>query len=495
MEARLDRRRFLGAAAIGAGAALTLPAAARARGGATVLPADLRSFGVVADGRTDDAAALGRALRAAKRSGGLVLARRGTLLLRSTVVVPDGIVVDFGGSTLRKAPELQGPALLVRGSGVRLSRLTLDGNRAGGARGAGIEWHGSAGVLQDAVLRSTEVAGLSARSQGADVQCVRVASGDHVSGQKSGDGFYAAFGGRIRLTSGCSAADNDRAGIYLETSAADGCVVNGAFDRNGVCGAYLKSPKGTSTLLRTTANERFGVIMKQFASGWRFGTVEVTGDPASTELSATGIELYGSAGCTFRNVVVRGMTGYAVALAKGDLPGGVGASGNTFFNIDADGSNTRDSDPGLHLSGGSKSNRFGRLRVRGHTVAISFGEGFPPLDNDSNQFGVVRAESCPYGAVIIRGGSGNFIDRLEAVGCGTIDPTIGRGLVVWGPTATTENTIKVLDVSGGTPFGQPFYLVVAEGGARGNRVLGGRGGPTRSGIALDPAGANPVAVA
>ena len=188
------------------------------------------------------------------------------------------------------------------------------------------------------------------------------------------------------------------------------------------------------------------------------------------------------------------MTGYGVALAKGDLPGGVGASANTFFNIDADGMNTRDSDPGLHLSGVSKSNRFGRLRVKGHTVAISFGEGFPPLDNDSNQFGVVRAESCPYGAVIIRGGSGNFIDRLEAVGCGTIDPTIGRGLVVWGPAATMDNTIKALDVSGGAPFGQPLYLVVAEGAARGNRVLSGRGGPTRSGISLDPSGANTVAV-
>lgn len=458
---------------------------------------DLRSFGVVADGVTDDAPALGRAFAAAAATGAaLALARPGTLLLRATVTVPGALTADLGRATLLKAPDVVGPALLVMGSGVALSGLTVDANRRGGARGAAIEWRGGRGQLVDATLRGSDQAGLVVAVAGADVRCARVASSDHVSGQKSGDGFYAALGGRLALAGGCSGTGNDRAGVYFESSAAAGCVVNGTFDGNAVVGAYLKSPQGRSTSLSAARNDRFGVIMKQAASGWTFGTVTLTGDPRSANVSATGIELYGCTGNTFRSIVARGMTGYGVALAKGDVDA-PGASGNTFLSIDSDATGATDSDPAVHLSGGAKRNVFGTVRAVRHTVALSFGEGNLPLDNDGNTFRLVHAEACPYGAAIIRGGSGNRIDRLETVGCGTVDPRIAQGLVVWGPTATQDNSIGVLDVTADASgaLAAPLYLVVAEGAARNNRVDGGRRGPVLRAIELDPAGTNPVTLA
>ena len=143
MDARLTRRRFLGAAALGIGAAAVALARALVRSshyvdrGAVLI--DLRSFGVVADGRTDDAPALDRALAVIKRAGWLTLANPGTLLVGRTVVVPDGVFLDLGGSKVIRAPGMAGPALLVSGAGVVLQRLTVDGNRRGAASGPAIE--------------------------------------------------------------------------------------------------------------------------------------------------------------------------------------------------------------------------------------------------------------------------------------------------------------------------------------------------------------------
>ena len=493
MDARLTRRRFLGAAAAGATAVALLPRAALARYvDPGPLQIDLRGFGVVADGRTDDGPALARAFASAPR-GDLTLLVPGTLLVGAPVIVPDGVSLDLGSSTVLKAAGLNAPALLVRGNGVAIGRLVVDGNRRGGAHGPGVEWQGTGGRLFDATIRNTDVAGVVARVVGADVECTRVACLDHVSGVKSGDGFYAALGGKLRLGYGCSGSGNDRAGVYLESSAAPGCAVNGSFDRNGVVGTYLKSPAGTSDSLSLNANERFGLIMKQAATGWRFGTVSVQGGGAGT--SVTGIELYGSTGNSFRSIVVRGVTGYGLALAGGDL-GGPGASGNTFTSIDCDATGAPDSDPAVLLAGGAKRNAFGRLVVRAHTAALSFGEGYLSLDNDGNTFALVRAQACAYSVLVLRGGSGNRFDRIESVGCGTVDPAIAQGLIVFGATATQDNTVGYLDVTA-DPTGRlapPLYLVVAEGAARNNRVLAGRRGPSRLGVELDASGANPVAL-
>lgn len=499
MDARLSRRRFLGAAALGIGAAAVAPARALARSGRYVDPGppllDLRSFGVVADGRTDDGPALARAFAGLKRADGLTLAKPGTLLVGRTVVVPDGVFLDLGGSTVIRAPGLAGPALLVPGAGVVLQRLTVDGNRRGGASGPAIEWQGARGGLWDATLTNTDTAGLVARVAGADVACVRVTSSDHVSGVSSADGFYAALGGRLRLR-GCRASGNDRAGVYLESSAAEGCEVDGAFDRNRVAGAYLKAPRGTSRLLQATDNDRFGVIMKQGASGWALTRVEVSGAGRAGLTTVTGIELYGTQGNRFGAAVVRGVTGYGVALAKGDVDG-TPASGNSFGLIDVDRGGTGDSDPGLHLSGGATRNTFGTVRVVAMASAISIGEGYLPLTNDGNTFQLVHAERCPYTVVIIRGGSGNRFERIEAVGCSTVDLAIAQGLVDFRGPSTQDNVVTFLDASavaaGGAPA--PLYLAFADAQAQGNQVLGGKAGRSLGGAGADRAGSNRFNVA
>ena len=499
MEARLTRRRFLGFAALGLGAAAVTPAAALARSRRYVDPGppllDLRSFGVVADGRTDDGPALARAFVSLKRAGGLTLARPGTLLVSRTVVVPDGVFLDLAGSTVLRAPGMAGPALLVPGAGVVLQRLTVDGNRRGRATGPAIEWQGAHGGMWDATLTNTDTAGLVVRVAGGDVFCVRVTSTDHVSGVSSADGFYAALGGRLRLHA-CRASENDRAGVYLEASAADGCVVDGAFDRNRIAGAYLKAPRGTSTLLQATDNDRFGVIMKQGAGGWVFGRVEVTGSGRPGNTSVTGVELYGAQGNSFAAAVVRGVTGYGVALAKGDVDG-TPASGNSFDLIDVDRGGTGDSDPGLHLSGGATRNTFGTVRVVAMTAAISIGEGYLPLTNDGNTFQLVHAERCPYTVVIVRGGSGNRFERIEAVGCSTVDPKIAQGLVDFTGPSTLDNVVTFLDASQVADGGAraPLYLAFADAQARGNQVLGGRAGPSVDGAAADRSGGNSFNVA
>lgn len=180
--------------------------------------------------------------------------------------------------------------------------------------------------------------------------------------------------------------------------------MDGAFDRKRIAGAYLTSPRGTSTLLQATGNDRFGVIMKQGAPGWQFARVEVSGSGRSGNRSVTGIELYGAHVNSFAAAVVRGVTGYGVALTKSDIDT-TAAAGNRFDLIDVDGSGARDSDPGLHLSGGASRNAFGTVRVVAMTAAVTIGEDYVPLTNDSNTFKLVHAERCPYSVVIVGGGS------------------------------------------------------------------------------------------
>lgn len=330
---------------------------------------------------------------------------------------------------------------------------------------------------------------------GADVACGRVISSDHVSGVGSADGFYAALGGRLRLRS-CRASGNDRAGVYLESSAGEGCEVDGAFDRNRIAGAYLKAPRGTSTLLQATDNDRFGVIMKQGASGWAFTRVEVSGAGRPGNSSVTGIELYGAQGNRFGTAVVRGVTGYGVALARSDVDT-MPASGNSFELIELDGSGARDSDPGLQLSGGASRNAFGTFRVAAMASAVSIGEGYLPLTNDGNTFKLVHAERCPYTVVIVRGGSGNRFKRIVAVGCSTVDPAIAQGLVDFRGPSTQDNVVTFLDASAVAAGGAaaPLYLAFADAQAQGNQVLGGKAGRSIGGAGADRGGSNRFTIA
>jgi len=239
----------------------------------------------VCDGTTDDTAALQRAF---DRGGNLALpASRVCRFSSLTISVP--LALDLAGATLKVAAGAgPGPFLRILAGGVAIHDGVIDGARELGATGWLVDWHGQDGLLVSVTLQNGDSTGLAVTGADARVAARRVVARGFAG--KLGIGFRVGAGALV--TEDCGAEANAYAGFFVSQAALPATVIDGWTARNGV-GVLLDGQLGGRVAqLRSSDDDRFGLLLDHGASGWHVGTVHVTA-PGQTarNRSGTGVEL------------------------------------------------------------------------------------------------------------------------------------------------------------------------------------------------------------
>ena len=473
-DAAFDRRTLLawGVVLAGSVAAASAPVAGAARlldqaGSASV---DLSKFGAAGDGATNDTAALARALDSVASDGTVASAAGRSYVISAPLVIRRPCTLDFRGSRLVKSASMRGPAIVVAAPGVTLRNLQVDGNRAAGARGGGIEWRAPRGRLVGVTVRRCHGDGIATLDRKASIEASGCAASDN-AGTGTARGFSIVVG--AAKLHGCTANDNESCGFFFNVDADEGCHVDGSA-RGNYMGSHIRSRGGTSRRLVVDGNERYGLVMDSVggyprSGGWKFGVVRCSRTGVRVDRTGTGLQMIGSDRNTFGNVISTANPGYGLAIAGG-------SSHNVFRKVLCDAAGSGDGDPGIHFSGGASHNRIANADVRNHTFGVIFGEGYKPLNNDFNTIDRLTVTRCSWGALKIESGSNNRVGHLISRRNKAIDVTLAKGVVDFWNEAS-NNVIDFLDHRNpGIPEREnPQYVVHANARSRGNKIR--RGAP------------------
>lgn len=477
-------------------------------------------FGAIGDGVTDDTAAVNAWSLAVKTNRCLGITPAGKVFLIQTQLAnfntTNGGTFDFNGSTIKKSNTFAGTyAVDIRGNCI-IRNLVIDGNRAGGALGGGIEFANVAAtnvILENVTSQNNKGTGIhTAGASGVKVTLRACKALGNQSGTNTSDGFYCSTGAFImdRL---CEGSDNDRHGVMIDGNT-PGCIVNGIFKRNLVDGVRINgaSPGGQSEYIYCDDNQQFGMRIINTggtfagATNWTFGLVEVcrsgmaAGGTYTQNNAATGIEVYGITNCSFDTVIGRANLGYDLAIAQGDATHP--SAYNTFGRVHGTvvgptGVNAPDNDPCVNIVGGSHNNTIGEITSYGKTVPLCFGEGVAsPTSNDYNTIGTLHAQGSSYAAVAFFRGAYNYIGAVISRDVSMGHPGTGgaqyNSLLHFDNFASChDNLVDRLDhVTTGTAFS---YLAEFRAAAANNQVSAARGAWVTAPM-LDSNGTNEVAL-
>lgn len=267
--------------------------------------------------------------------------------------------------------------------------------------------------------------------------------------------------GVIKLDSICVASSNDYAGFNFDTGLAAGSEINGSTTRNGVYGSWIKCSKARISNLISTDDDFFGVVFENNAGGaadnvGNYIEVNRTGYTAG-RTDATNLEFHGAWRNNISTVVSKGSSGYGVAFARSNTNPSVGSCYNTIGTISVDGAGSfaGDSDPGIHISGGSDFNYIGNAFVRAATFALVIGEDTWPVPtptnpvnvNTNNYIGSLLGIDCAYGGILINVGRKNRVDSAIFRNCLNIDTALAGGLVSFYPDRSSSGNGGARDSS------------------------------------------------
>jgi len=357
--------------------------------------------GPVCDGTTDDTAALQRAI---DRGGHVVLpAARVCRFSRLTVAVP--VELELAGAMLKVADRAApGPFLRILADHVAIRGGTIDGARAGGARGWLVDWHGRDGSLDAVTLQHGDSIGLSVTDANSRVVARRTVARGFVG--PMGIGFRVGAGALV--AEDCGAEASSYAGFFVSQAASPATVIDGWTARNGVGVAIEGQRGGRVPRLRSQDDDRFGLLLDHGASNWHVGTVRVEAPGRSARnRSGTGVELFArNHRNVFDEIVVIGAAGYGLAIAGG-------SDDNQFGSVELDARGAWDGDPGLVIGGGSDRNHLASVRVLGHTIGVRIGENDLAADvpSNDNRIGSVYVAGARYNAIRFEWGHDNAIEQ------------------------------------------------------------------------------------
>ena len=183
-------------------------------------PLDVRSFGARGDGVSDDTAAVHKGIAAASMSGRTLLIPKGTYLIKEPIrVTTHGLKIVGAGAqhTVLKAAAEMDRLLYLRGTGMVISRLTLDGNDK-----ATYGIHAFHLNEQDSRLEFLRVQG--ARSHGIFLDHSQVFEISNCIAQgNGGDGFYITDCNGTRISCCRSMANRGRGFCVTRTDLSGGC--------------------------------------------------------------------------------------------------------------------------------------------------------------------------------------------------------------------------------------------------------------------------------
>jgi len=183
-------------------------------------PLDVRTFGARGDGVADDTVAVHAGIAAAVKSGRTLLLPRGTYLVTKPIrVTTHGLKIVGAGAqhTVLKAAAEMDRLLYLRGTGMVISRLTLDANKK-----ATYGLHAFHLNEQDSRLEFLRVRG--ARSHGIFLDHSQVFEISNCIAQgNGGDGFYITDCNGTRISVCRSMANGGRGFCVTRTDLSGGC--------------------------------------------------------------------------------------------------------------------------------------------------------------------------------------------------------------------------------------------------------------------------------
>jgi hypothetical protein len=464
-------------------------------------PLNVMDYGAVGDGTADDTTALNNwitAVRTARGYGICPANKTFRILSTLTMASPGTYWLDFGGSTVKKDAAFASLTYAINIVGnAQIKNLVLDGNRAAGALGFGI--HISNLNANDVHLEDTRIinnvnTGLVADAASVKVTCRNVECSNNSTGVGTGgsDGFQVKTGALLIMDAQCQANDNERSGIFVESTAHTDTVINGSVRRNLQNGVQINGANthGSSQYLYGDDNKNFGLLMANTggtflgASNWNFGHVEMCrtgaaiGGTYTQNNAGTGIEGYGIRNNTFDKVIGRGNLGYDFIMVAGNSADGTTNSTRNHVetcyatNLGPTGVAAADTDPAIVLGGSSSYNSFGTITCHGKSFGLLMGEA-PPTNNDYNTFGSVTVENTGWSALFILGAYnyfGQVVTRNTAMNNPGTYPAV---ITFYNDAATHDNLVDRLDhQASGTAYS---YLASFQAAAFNNRVCAARG--------------------
>jgi hypothetical protein len=399
---------------------------------AWALPLNVADYGALGDGATDDTAALQTAITAAVAANAALFAPPGkTYRITSRLSLAGDCLINFNGSMIKKSTTYTDTdALRISGSGWEIWNLIIDGNRTGGAAGTGYgSWlsGGTGGKWFNCTIQACKLNGVYQDGSAASVEYRDCAFNDNASGSHTSTGFYVNQG--IGKLYRCEAYDNDYAGIQFANAAGDGCHLNAKTGRNYVYGCRISNNKGSGDYFRSLDDGDGGLSLESFsstaaakASQWVLGHVEIIDEGLTRNNNGTAsLEFIGGWLNHIDDLTVIRGGGYAIALARNSTNPSVGSCHNSIGSYHFDGEGRHDSDPAIHISGGSDYNSIGPSYIRkSGSATIIIGEDTMPVPaptnpiavNVGNQIGPIYTFGCSRGAVLINIGRENVIGPI-----------------------------------------------------------------------------------
>ncbi len=195
---------------------------------------DVRSWGAVGDGVTDDTAVIQTVIEEVKGiGGGIVYFPSGTYL--ATVVDCRGIekvtIVGSGNTSTIKRRSFSGTGLLLLGSHGVVCGICLDGNKVSATGSPGKGDHGLVAADDCVIDHVTSIHnyGQGFRADGSCsyfVDCNSASNGMNPGARGTGDGFYVGHPHTDNMFKGCMANRNARSGFVITSNGKAGCYRN-----------------------------------------------------------------------------------------------------------------------------------------------------------------------------------------------------------------------------------------------------------------------------